>query len=290
MKLTASQLREYHEYGFLVIEHFLDPATLAAAQAALTLHYPSPTEYFEAPERFPRFSESQFSGLVNFPWASFDLNSVVVDKRMIEVAEQILNTEDIRVTKGELWAKYQGAIDYDQKFHRDFGNHTLLVPRTDHQWKELTTFTYLSDVTKGNGASAIIPRNVTDDIPFGVRYLENENDFNEHVVYIEAPAGSLVLYSYDVFHRGVEIDKKEGYRFMILADYARQDAPWINRHAWPHHGGRIEMKEFMEKINVKQRNLFDIPKPGHTYWNAQTLTDMQLRYPKMDLTPYQPKN
>ena len=76
---------------------------------------------------------------------------------------------------------------------------------------------------------------------------------------------------------------------MILADYARQDAPWIDRHAWPHHGGRLEMKEFMEKINVKQRNLFDIPQPGHPYWNEQTLKDMQLRYPRMDLTPYQPK-
>lgn len=289
MALSTSQLRDYHERGFLIVENFLDTRTLKAAQAALLLHYPSPTEYFKNPATYPHYSESQFSGLVNFPWASFDLNSVVANVRMIEIAEQILDTEDIRITKGELWAKYQGAIDYDQKFHRDFGNHTLLVPRTDHQWKELTTFTYLSDVTKGNGASAIIPREFTDKIPFGKRYLENEDDFDKHVVYIEAPAGSLVLYSYDVFHRGVEIDKKEGYRFMLLADYARRDAPWIDRHAWPHQGGRVEMKEFMEKINVKQRNLFDIPKPGHPYWNEQTIKDMQLRYPKMDLSPYQNK-
>jgi hypothetical protein len=46
------------------------------------------------------------------------------------------------------------------------------------------------------------------------------------------------------------------------------------------------MQEFIEGINVKQRNLFDIPPPGHPYWNTQTLKDMQIRYPGMDLTPY----
>jgi hypothetical protein len=146
---------------------------------------------------------------------------------MLELAEQILETGDIRITKGELWAKYQGAINYDQMFHRDFGNHTLVVPREDHRWKELTTFIYLSDVTKGNGATALIPRQHTDHIPLGSRYLEDENEFEDHVIFIEAPAGSLVLYSYDVFHRGVQIDTPGGYRFMMLADYARRDAPGL---------------------------------------------------------------
>jgi hypothetical protein len=31
--------------------------------------------------------------------------------------------------KVELWAKYSGAANYDQPLHRDFGNHTLVVPR-----------------------------------------------------------------------------------------------------------------------------------------------------------------
>ena len=286
MKLSSSQLQQYHDRGYIVLEHFLTSAALAAAQAALPLHFPEPEKYHADPEAFPKFSQSQFSGLVNFPWASFDLNRVVVGEDMIDVAEQILDTTDIRITKGELWAKYQGAIDYDQQFHRDFGNHTLLVPREDHRWKELTTFLYLSDVTKGNGATALIPREYTDDIPLGHRYLKDDSAFDDQAIYIEAPAGSLILYSYDVFHRGVEIDKTGGYRFMLLADYARSDAPWIDRHAWPHHGSRPEMNEFMEKINVRQRNLFDIPAPGHPYWNAQTLRDMQTRYPNMDLVPY----
>ena len=286
MRLSTSQIQQYHEHGYLVLEHFVDAKILAAAQAQLHLHYPTPAIYHKNPNAYPEFSASQFAGLVNFPWASFDLNRIVVSDDMLELAEQILETGDIRITKGELWAKYQGAINYDQMFHRDFGNHTLVVPREDHRWKELTTFIYLSDVTKGNGATALIPRQHTDHIPLGSRYLEDENEFEDHVIFIEAPAGSLVLYSYDVFHRGVQIDTPGGYRFMMLADYARRDAPWIDRHAWPHHGGRKEMQEFIESINVKQRNLFDIPPPGHPYWNTQTLKDMQIRYPGMDLNPY----
>ena len=73
---------------------------------------------------------------------------------------------------------------------------------------------------------------------------------------------------------------------MMVADSARRYAPGIDRHGWPHHGERKELKEFIEGINVKQRNLSDIPPPGHPYWNTQTLKDMQIRYPDMDLTPY----
>jgi len=42
----------------------------------------------------------------------------------------------------------------------------------------------------------------------------------------------------------------------------------------------------MAKMSVRQRDLFGFPPPGSDYWNAQTLRDVQMRYPEMDLTPY----
>ena len=60
--------------------------------------------------------------------------------------------------KGELWAKYGGATDYDQHHHRDFGNHTLVVPSIQRQWMQVTTFTYLCDVDEHNGAPAAVPK------------------------------------------------------------------------------------------------------------------------------------
>jgi hypothetical protein len=42
----------------------------------------------------------------------------------------------------------------------------------------------------------------------------------------------------------------------------------------------------MSKMSVRQRDLFGFPPPGSEYWNAQTLRDVQMRYPEMDMTPY----
>ena len=289
MKLNKQQIEQYHDLGYLMIPDFLSGDQLKRAQQALTLHYPSPSEYFAAPEQYPVFSTSQFAGLANFPFGSFDLNRVMVTPELIEIAQQLLGDDDIRLTKGELWAKFQGAIDYDQDFHRDFGNHTLVVPRADHRWKELTTFIYLSDVTRGSGATAIIPRDKTDGIPLGKNQLSKDDPARREAEYLQGTAGTLVLYSYDVFHRGVEIKDMESFRFMLLADFARRDSPWIDRHAWPHHGMDANMIEFIERISPEQRNLLDFPPIGHEYWNEQTLRDIQVRYPNLDVTPYQRK-
>jgi len=283
--LTPEQLDHYHEQGYLLLPSFLDSSLLANAKEALWQHYPTPERYHANPDDYPKLGKSQFAGLIPFPWSGFALNRLVVTHKLIEIAAQILESDDIRLTKAELWAKYQGAINYDQGYHRDFGNHTLLVPRRDHRYKELTTFLFLSDVTKETGATALIPRTETDHLPFSQHQLAAGSEMNKPV-YAEGPAGSLLLYSYDVFHRGRELTEPDSARFMVLADFARRDAPWIDRHAWPHHGLRPEMNEFLAKIDVRQRNLMDFPPPGHEYWNEQTLNDVQQRYPDMDMTPY----
>lgn len=286
MVLSGAQVEQYHSMGFLTIPDFLPADLLAAAQAALGCHYPTPDEYFADPVAHERLAKSQFAGLVTFPFGDYALNRLAVAPDLVSIARQLLETDDIRLTKGELWAKYQGAINYDQDFHRDFGNHTLVVPRTDQRWKELTTYIYLSDVAVGAGATAIIPREYTDSISFGENRLPQDNPARAHAQYVEGRAGTLVLYSYDVFHRGVEMTTPGSSRFMVLADFARRDAPWIDRHAWPHHGLNRNMIEFIERITPDQRNLMDFPPVGHAYWNAQTLADIQVRYPNMDVSAY----
>ncbi len=192
----------------------------------------------------------------------------------------------MRLPHGDLCANYQLAIEYDKGIHRDFGNHSLVVPRTDHRWKELTTYIYLSDVDEGTGATAVIPREHTDAVSFGKNWLPKDHPAHAHAEYVAGRAGTLVLYSYDVFHRGVEMTSPGSSRFMVLADFARRDSPWIDRHAWPHHGMNPNMIEFIERITADQRNLMDFPPVGHPYWNEQTLVDIQVRYPNMDTEPY----
>lgn len=44
------------------------------------------------------------------------------------------------------WAKYTGAADYDQVLHRDYLNHTVLVPARTSEHQQLELFVYLLDV------------------------------------------------------------------------------------------------------------------------------------------------
>ena len=42
----------------------------------------------------------------------------------------------------------------------------------------------------------------------------------------------------------------------------------------------------MERATPRERELFGFPAIGDPYWNDQTLSDVALRYPGIDLTPY----
>ena len=75
-------------------------------------------------------------------------------------------------------------------------------------------------------------------------------------------------------------------RFTVLADYKAADASWTNKHAFGHLGQRPEMIEFVTNVDPATRTLLDIPAPGHPYWTEQTIADMGVRYPGIDMSPY----
>jgi len=285
--LSEDEVRQYHQQGFLLLPAWLDKDLLAPAQANLAADHPSADAYFKDPAQYPLYSQTQFS-LKRFPFSSIEVNRLLVADRILSAAKQLIGSEDIRLNKGELWAKYAGAIDYDQAFHRDFGNHTLLVPRRDQLYKELSIFILLSDVDEQSGPTAVLPRTLTDPIPFAEMQLpENRSFVPEQEEFLAVgPAGTVLFYSYDVFHRATQMTGYGKARMMVLGDYRCAEAAWISRQGWPEAGHQPSMIEFLSSVTPQQRALFDIPLPGHHYWNEQTLTDMASRYPGMDLAPY----
>jgi hypothetical protein len=287
VKITAEHLEQYHNEGFVVIPGFLDADKLAEAQAGIGADHPTPEDYFADPTQWPIYNTTQFT-LLKFPFGDWRVNRLAFDPDMLDAAARALDADpwDVRFTKGELWAKYSGAIDYDQQFHRDFGNHTLVVPRADHRYKELTTFVFLSDVDETDGPTAVLPRYLTDQIPLGSRRLPNEATWRQHQKLATGPAGSLLMYSYDVFHRGTNLLGEGRSRFMVLLDYRHVNAPWIARQGWPDVGNHPRMAEAITRITPRDRCLFDIPPPGHEFWNEQTIADMMLRYEGIDMQPY----
>jgi hypothetical protein len=56
--------------------------------------------------------------------------------------------------------------------------------------------------------------------------------------------------------------------------------------SWPDHAEKPGFAEALTRMTPRQRDLFGWPPIGSDYWDEQTLGDVQLRYPDMDLSPY----
>ena len=129
MRVPDRCLADLRDRGFLVFEGFLGADELAAGQDALWLHYPRPEEYFADPAAHAWLASDQWAGIVRGPWRSWNLNRLAFHPDLLDLAERFLGSADLRLYEAELWAKYAGAVDYDQRHHRDFVNHSLVVPQ-----------------------------------------------------------------------------------------------------------------------------------------------------------------
>ena len=100
--------------------------------------------------------------------------------------------------------KIRGGEQLCQPLHHDYGSHSLVVPRDDGGYQQLTTFIYLSDVTADDGPTRIIPYRQGKDVPFTPLYLEFGALADAEVSAV-GPAGSLLVYRTDILHRGSDL-------------------------------------------------------------------------------------
>lgn len=80
-----------------MFEGFLGAGELAAAQEALWLHFPRPEEYFADPAAHARLAASQFAGIIEGPWRSWDLNRLAFHRDLLDLAERFLGSADLRL-------------------------------------------------------------------------------------------------------------------------------------------------------------------------------------------------
>jgi hypothetical protein len=203
---------------------------------------------------------------------------------LVDAAERYLGTTDLHLYKVELWAKYAGAVNYDQPLHRDYGSHSLVAPRLERRYQQLTSFIYLSDVTSDDGPTRIVPYDRGKDVPFTPLYIEFGALADEEVSAV-APAGTLLVYRTDILHRGSDMTGAGHARFSLLADYQVRGTTWGGKMSWPKQSPERWAK-LLPQCSVRERDLFGFPRPGDDYWNEQTLADVALRYPGMDMSPY----
>ena len=279
--------------GFVVLPGYLAGPELAAAQRDLAVVYPSAEEYHAAPAegRNRAYTGDEFGGVIPFPFATVALSRLVVHDKLMALAEAVFTTADIRIYAAELWAKYSGAASYEQEHHRDYLNHTPLVPAADDvRWRGLEMFIWLSDVPEDHGPTHIVPLPVTAGVPaLPHGYLRSQRpEFYDRERSGAGSAGTVVAYSTDTFHRGTEITAPRSARFSAHTSYKHADNHWTSRHSWGDRSFYPDWNPFAEQATARQLQLFGFPPPGHPYWTPQTLRDLAVRYPGLDTSSWQP--
>lgn len=305
----ASDVEHFERHGWVLIDRLLTPEEIEAAYPGLFSIYPTPEQFHAGADprtaafrdgagsqanagTDPRFRPLQFVGLKEFPFADQTLNLLPLHPAIIAVAEDLLHTRDVRLYQAETFAKYTGVTQYDQPFHADYTNHTMLPPRADGRFRQVQMFLYLSDVTLAHGATRIVSRELTRDVPVMALSFPQARVSPERLVEWEksatsagGPRGSLLIYSADVVHRGAEMSLPGGGRFFFNLAYRAAGADWVGANPWPRKG-MAHWTPLVERCTVRQLEALGFPPPGHAYWDEATLQGAADRYPNLDLTPW----
>lgn len=306
LHVTAGEIcGDFDRDGFAVLPAFLGPEEIRDAVADLPSAFPTPEQFHSNadPERNRRFRD-EFGGITPFPSESTALNLLSVHPRLAGLAAALLDDGDLRSYSIEFWAKYTGAADYDQPFHRDYLNHSLLVPSVDAPPSQVEMFVYLSDVTDDLGPIALLPRQHVPDppslpnwYPASSGQLDEEHpnwvsphghpDWYENEVKATGPAGTVIAYRIDTFHRGTNLVSRGGSRFTVHTNFRKASDDWITRRAWTDLANRgPDWSDFVASAAPEQLRLFGFPPPGHNYWTDATLDGVTGRYPGFDPEPW----
>jgi len=288
--LTPELTARWRTDGWCVIPDAFTGAELADAQAAIPAVFPSAEEMDAGVDNARtapwRTSDAPWP---EFPFESPALKALVVSEALIDMAEELLETDDVVLYQGTLTAKYANQTSgYNQLLHTDYPNHSILVPRRDAGYQQLETYIYLSDVSAANGATRMVSRQRTAHIPVErhtlsfAEYPELYDDPGDAT----GPAGSIAAYRPDVYHRSVDVTEPGVSRFILHVAYKPAGLDWGGYQAWPYKGLKPEWHRFARRATARQLVAVGFPKPGDPYWTEETLAGVQARYPKLDMTAW----
>jgi ectoine hydroxylase-related dioxygenase (phytanoyl-CoA dioxygenase family) len=289
--ISESDYDHWREHGYVVVR-LLDDDLLEAALQNIYEYMPSWEEYARHPRWFQETvgSKSRKPGQgATFPFVGDALNASTIHPDYVAFAERVLGTKRIMLSHGQLGGKYAGTRDFEQELHYDYGNNTLAVPKPDAAILDLPMIVYYTDVTVDLSPTYAVSQTFTRDEPLSPRHRSRADypELYEHEFPVTVPAGSALIYSMNTFHRGSALRAKEGLRFAQNVGLKRIDAPWSGQVTFQHEGGRPEMDHFLESATPRERELVGFPPVGDAFWDKRTIEGVAIRYPNMDMTPYQ---
>jgi hypothetical protein len=277
----------WHTDGWCVLEDVFTPDEVRSARLAGVALFPSAAEVARGEAGDASIDWGAPKPL--FPFESGALNRLVVHDAVLDLAERLLGTDRLRLYQGMVSVKYPGLRDeYEQLLHVDYGNHTLVVPRDEVGYQHLELFIYLSDVTPETAATRVVSRQLTDHIPVEQTYLSYDlfPELYRAEVPASGPAGSVMAYRPDVYHRGTAMTEGDQARVLLHVGYKPADTDWLGFHTWPVAGESFDWHRFVGHASVRQLTVLGFPEPGHPYWTPATLAGVGARYPALDMTPW----
>jgi ectoine hydroxylase-related dioxygenase (phytanoyl-CoA dioxygenase family) len=288
--IPAELRTAWHEDGWCVWREAIPRADVIAASKALEHMFPSAEEMDSGTddERTAPYRVWDATW-PEFPFRSRSLNRLVMHPVLLDLAEDLLGSDDIRLYQGLVTAKYANqSSHFNQLLHTDYPNHMIVVPRCETGYQQLETFVYLTDVTSENGATRLVSVNRTRDIPVESHTLNFTDyaDLYEEPGEAAGPAGSIVCYRPDVYHRSSDWADPGKRRIMMHMSFRPAAAEWGGYHAWPYKGLSPDWHNFVRQSCPRELGLLGFPKPGHPYWTAGTLAAVSARYPGLDMTPW----
>ena len=182
-----------------------------------------------------------------------------------------MGDEDIRLYQARIWGKYTGVTNYEQPFHQD-RNHTIVPDRVEPGWWNMLGFLYLSDVEEGVGPTEILS---LGDSPPGTNPQS-----------AAGRRGSYLAYRTDVWHRGVDLTREGGSRFLMNMAFKHAQHEWIGFDSFQQNANRGPWSKFAASCTPDELALFGAPRPGHPFWTAELVEALRERYHGIDITPW----
>ncbi len=288
---TAEVRDHWDTHGFCRLPGLLSPGDLAAGLSELGRLFPTPEEFHHDvdPGRNAPYRGDEYGGLVTFPFASVELSLLAVHPRLLELGRMLLRTPDIRIYSAEAWAKFTGACDYEQEHHRDFLNHTVVVPSDDPLSRNAEMFVFLHDTNEELGPTHVVSTALTDGLSLLPHCATRRDHPDLYAAETSAagPAGTVLAYRGETLHRATNLTMGGGARYTLHCSFRPARDEWVGRQGWGDRSFDPSWNPFVTRATPEQLELFGFPAPGHSFWTPQTLEGLKVRYPGLDTAPWE---
>jgi hypothetical protein len=280
--------------GWVLMDGLVPTADIDDAAEDLWHMFPTPEDFHSGdPEAMARFEDlstdvvqvpkndlsdgrairaRQFLGHRMMPYSgSGKLNRMTVHPNVVDFAKRAMGDDDLRIYQARVWGKYTGVTNYEQPFHMD-GNHNVVPDRMEMGWWNLEGFLYLSDVDEG-----VAPTQV-----YGTGPMPNA----DAGVPAAGVRGSYLAYRPDVWHRGVDLTREGGSRFIMNIAFKHAGHDWIGYDNMQPRAITALWCKFAASCTPEELALFGAPLPGHDYWTPELVDALEERYIGINATPW----